>query len=151
MSHLYWHRGPGDSPNIQNALNSAAPGDIVQVAPGTYIENILWPPVNGIHLVGSGPAVTIIDGSRAASVIRFEAANVVTNSTLIEGFTITNGFAQPPWPDSQGGGIFLFYADPILRDLWILENEADDFGGGVYCIEHQIEVWSCFLRKCGLI
>jgi len=123
---------PGDYANIQPALNTAAPGDTVRVDPGTYHENIIWPGIDGIRLIGAGPAETIIDGNRAASVIRFETAQVISGATVVEGFTIRNGFAQPPWPESQGGGIYLFYADPLLRNLWIVENEADDFGGGIY-------------------
>jgi hypothetical protein len=123
---------PAQIPTIQEALDRAAAGDTVLVAPGTYVENILWPPVDGIHLLGSGAEVTTIDGDRVASVIRFETANTITSATLIQGFTITNGFARPPWPYSQGGGIYLFYADPTLRELWLVENEADDFGGGIY-------------------
>lgn len=124
---------PDDAPTIQSALDAAASGDLVQVAAGSYFENIIWPPVNGIQLVGAGPEFTTIDGMRVASVIRFEDPDVVDAATLVRGFTITNGMALPPWPESMGGGIYLFRAHPVLEDLRIVANEADDFGGGVYC------------------
>ncbi|KPJ53368.1 hypothetical protein AMJ39_05030 [candidate division TA06 bacterium DG_24] len=123
---------PGDQPTIQAGLDVAVFGDTVLVAPGRYIENIIWPDVDGIKLIGDGRESTIIDGNHVASVIRFETHDIITNATVVEGFTITNGNALPPWPESEGGGIFLFYADPILRNLAIRENFADDFGGGVY-------------------
>jgi hypothetical protein len=123
---------PGDQPTIQAGLNAAGPGDSVVVAAGIYVENIIWPEVNGIKLIGQGRESTIIDGNDAASVIRFEAAQIIDNSTILEGFTIQGGNALPPWPESEGGGVFLYYADPILRDLTIQDNVADDFGGGVY-------------------
>jgi len=123
---------PGDQPTIQAGLNSAAYGDTVLVAPGTYFENIIWPDVNGIKLFGSGMDSTVINGNNTASVIRFDTANIIDTFTVVRGFTVTNGFAQPPWPESQGGGFCLFYASPILEYLNISGNTADDFGGGIY-------------------
>lgn len=123
---------PGDYSTIQAGLSSAAYGDTVLVAPGTYIENIVWPDVNGIKLIGAGSDSTIIDGNNQASVIRFDTANIIDTMTLVRGFTITNGNALPPWPASQGGGFCLFYASPILEYLTIIGNTADDFGGGIY-------------------
>jgi hypothetical protein len=127
---------PGDQPTIQDGLNAASFGDTVMVAPGTYFENIIWPEVDGIKLIGAGRENTIIDGNNQASVIRIDALNIIGNATLIKGFTITNGNALPPWPESQGGGIYIYDSDPILEDLTIIGNTADDFGGGLY-------VWLC--------
>jgi hypothetical protein len=123
---------PGDQPTIQGALNSASYGDTVMVAAGTYHENIIWPEVNGIKLLGEDRDNTIIDGSNVASVLRFESIDIITNATVVDGFTITNGNALPPWPASEGGGIFVYSSDPILRNLNIIGNTADDFGGGMY-------------------
>jgi len=123
---------PGDYNTIQAALNAASYGDRVQVAAGTYVENIHWPAVDGIKLLGAGQEVSIIDGNNTASVIRFTAANVITNATVVRDFTITNGNALPPWPESEGGGIHLYYASPTLEYLTIRDNTADDFGGGIY-------------------
>ncbi|KPJ53367.1 hypothetical protein AMJ39_05025 [candidate division TA06 bacterium DG_24] len=124
---------PGDQPTIQAGLDAAAFGDTVLVAPGRYVENIIWPDVDGIKLIGDGRRTTVIDGNNVASVIRFKSGSIITNSTVVEGFTITNGNAQPPWPLSLGGGICIFASAPILRDLTVTENFADDFGGGIYC------------------
>jgi len=123
---------PGDQESINEGLYAASYGDTVLVAAGTYFENIVWPQVDGISLIGHGSGSTIIDGSNVASVIRFETNDIITNATVVDGFTITHGNALPPWPASQGGGVFLFYADPVLTNLVITGNTADDFGGGVY-------------------
>jgi hypothetical protein len=123
---------PGYASSIQEGLNIASYGDTVQVAAGIYYENIIWPTQNGIKLFGAGMDSTIIDGNNQASVMRFDDANIIDTSTVVRGFTLTNGNALPPWPESQGGGICLFYASPILEYLNITGNTADDFGGGIY-------------------
>jgi hypothetical protein len=46
--------------SIQHALNKAIYGDTIQVGKGTYYENIVWPAVRKIKLIGSGEGVTII-------------------------------------------------------------------------------------------
>jgi len=79
---------PGDQPSIQAGLNAAVEGDTVLVATGTHYENIVWPAVNGIKLIGSGEDDCIIDGNQQASVIRFEEdlGGVIDTTTLISGF-----------------------------------------------------------------
>ena len=106
---------PDEETTIQAGLDAAAPGDEVRVTAGTYIENIVWPAVNGIRLIGAGAGATVIDGNHTGSVIRFETPDVIDGSTLVQGFTLTNGYAPPAYPpDSFGGGVYLFYADPVL-------------------------------------
>ena len=54
---------PDDQPAIQTALDVASAGDTVWVRDGTYLENIVWPAVDGITLQSeSGPNNCIIDG-----------------------------------------------------------------------------------------
>ena len=119
---------PGDQPTIQAGLNSAVEDDTVLVAAGTYYENIIWPAVNGIKLIGSGQEECIIDGNHQTSVIRFECESVVIDtSTMLAGFTITSGHAD-------GGGIHCRYASPTLTSITLSDNYGS-FGGGIYCLE----------------
>src|SRR5262245_39748080 len=95
-------RVPADQPTIQMAINAAANGDLVQVAPGTYIENINF--LGKAIRVESeqGPEVTTIDGNHAGPVVTF-----VTRETLqsvLSGFTIRNGMASFS-PVLDGGGV----------------------------------------------
>jgi hypothetical protein len=47
-----WYVHPDCAFNtIQAALDSCADNDIAQVAPRTYVENIVWPNTQGIHLI----------------------------------------------------------------------------------------------------
>lgn len=76
-------RVPSDYPTIQEAIDAAAPGDVIQVSGQTYYENII---VNkSVWLIGENPETTIIDGSKAGTVIYVYADNV-----KISGFTIRN-------------------------------------------------------------
>ncbi|KPA09714.1 hypothetical protein MHK_010085 [Candidatus Magnetomorum sp. HK-1] len=116
---------PGDYATIQEGLNAASEGDTVQVAPGRYIENISWPGVNGIKLIGGGDD-TIIDGDRSGSVISFKNA-VIQSETIVQGFKITNGSAY------EGGGIYCSNSSPNLSNVTITGNTANWDGGGIYC------------------
>src|SRR5262245_18070390 len=82
---------PVDFPTIQLAVNAASSGDVVLVAPGTYVENVnVTAFQNGVKIHSSGgAAVTTIDGSGAAlPCVRF--TNVGITSDLI-GFTLSGG------------------------------------------------------------
>lgn len=54
---------------IQEAVNAAAPGDIIHVAAGVYTENVTIPVCkNGLHIRGAGGRATrVISAGRAAS------------------------------------------------------------------------------------
>jgi hypothetical protein len=148
---------PADYPSIQAALDASTFGDLVLVAPGTYNENLVMSyQHDGVALVSeSGPAFTTIDGRHLNRVL---GASDVGPQTRIEGFTLTNGRAEPFTPNNVGGGIRLDYAhltivnnvirdnfaeaagglyvnfsSPTLLDNVIRDNEALASGGGIYC------------------
>ena len=58
---------PGDSATIQGAIDGASNGDTVQVAAGTYTENINFNGKN-ISVIGAGQDLSIIDGGGSGSV-----------------------------------------------------------------------------------
>ncbi|MBL7032668.1 MAG: T9SS type A sorting domain-containing protein [Candidatus Delongbacteria bacterium] len=125
---------PDDLPTIQAGLNIATEGDTVLVASGTYYENIIWPAVNGIKLIGSGEEVCTIDGDQQGSVIRFEAYlnGIVDTTTLIQDFTIQNGYAQGFGGYGTGGGIFCQSASPRLEHMTLAGNLSRFMGGGTH-------------------
>ncbi len=73
--------------NIQDGINAAVSGDTVQVAAGTYYENIILK--SGVIVQGVGAAVTTINGGGSGSVV---TANNVDSAAKLDGFTITGGF-----------------------------------------------------------
>ena len=111
-------RVPADAATIQQAINAAAPGDTVLVAPGTYIENLTFLGKAIAVVSEAGPAVTIIDGNQAGSVVQFTSGE--TRAALLQGFTIQNGAAG----SNGGGGIFIRNSSPTIAENWILANGA---------------------------
>lgn len=108
--------------SIATAIDLASPGDVIYIAPGTYVENV----VIGIDLdlIGTGGAdVTIVDGNDAGSVV------VISNgvTAMIDGLTIRNGRTSV-----AGGGIRVVGA-LTLRNSTVTENEAigGADGGGI--------------------
>ena len=131
---------PSQYPTIQAAVNACSPGDTVQVAPGTYFENVLL--TEGVTLRGSGSELTIIDGRGQNDVVK---AYQISNVT-IEGFTVQNS--------QQGGGspgnigIFLnpvsstgtkIVRDCVARNCGNGIEIWNDFGGTAYIEHNQIQ------------
>jgi hypothetical protein len=125
---------PDDFSTIQEALDSAGTNDTVLVAPGIYCENIVWPPTQGIDLLSdSGSQYTIIDGDDLGRVITLDSTALVDTSTVIWGFTITNGRAIGGGMDAFGAGIFCNGSSPKVVNNVIGENVAYYSGGGMAC------------------
>jgi len=110
-------RVPQDYSTISAAIGAAVNGDTVLVAPGTYTENINF---NGKAITvrsEQGPNLTVIDGNGAGSVVTI--ANGEGASTRLIGFTIRNGAA------SDGGGIVIRDASPVISENILVSNRAD--------------------------
>jgi hypothetical protein len=123
-----------DFSSVQAAINAASAGDVVQVACGTYNENIQIK--NGVSVIGADPRCVILDGGAAGSVVTFvdirENIGLGIPPTEFSRFTIRNGRSI------QGGGIFLDNSTPILTRHLITGNQAVQdavggygFGGGI--------------------
>jgi len=105
---------PGPSA-IQNAINSASPGDTVFVHNGTYYEHVL---VNkSISLVGENEATTIIDGNKTGTVVEIRGANGVS----IQGFTIGNS-SQTTTNRTEGNGILISSFGNSIVNNRIIDN-----------------------------
>ena len=121
---------PADQPTIQQAISAASNGDTILVAPGTYNENINF--LGKAITVAStgGPSVTTIDGGGTESVVTFSSGEA--NSSVLEGFTITNGNASVN-NLYTGGGVAIFYASPTIKNNVVTNNAACSGGGiGLY-------------------
>jgi hypothetical protein len=119
---------PADQPTIQAAINAANNGDTVLVSDGTYKENINF--IGKAITVTSvnGPKVTTIDGGAVNSVVTFNMNEPSTS--VLNGFTITNGFPNFQTPNfGDGGGIFIGGSSPTITNNIINNNKACEGAG----------------------
>jgi len=72
-----------------------------------------------------GPETTIIDANKGSSCFIF---NEISDTIVVSGFTLKNGLAP------MGGGIYINNSSPTISDCQIIDNEATQYGGGIYVI-----------------
>jgi len=134
--------GSGQYPSLRAAIDAAADGDVIQVAQGTYGENITINRPRNVRILGGWSAdfatrsvdgsQTIIDGRGSGSVFDLGAANGVVLSLAMEGLTIRNGMAP------QGGGIRALASGAgsrinlTLSNVSVANNNSGNRGGGLY-------------------
>lgn len=122
---------PSQYPTIQEAIDAASYGDTVQVAAGTYYENV-WMK-DGVSLIGAGAEVTIIDGQGWTAVDCDDGKLSV--GTKLSGFTITN----------SGGEAILAYDSLLIENCIISNNPGTGivaYGSNVITNCTFIENWS---------
>lgn len=129
---------PGDHPTIQEAISASVDGDLVLVAPGTYVENIDFLGKDITVRSEQGAGVTVIDGGSPVdpdlgSVVLFN--NGEGPASILDGFTLINGSGSlvPPNSDPFGGGIFCGWGcSPLIINNMVERNCAMG-AGGIYC------------------
>ena len=123
---------PDNYSSIQQAIYASANGDTIIVRPGVYKENIRFWGKSVIVKSEMEPEVTIIDGNRGGnSVVTF--ADGETHDTVLDGFTITNGWSVSRSQERYGGGISCKQSSPTISNNIIRGNRSEAYGGGIYC------------------
>ncbi len=143
-------RVPEEFANIGDALDQAGYCDSVLVGPGVYQESLVLPV--GVHLVGCGPELTILEGDGESAVLDIggrEGASPDSSATYLAGFTIRGGGdsglvirRSAPFVEDciirdnsspgRGGGVKLWMAQPTFVDCMIESNFAYESGGGLW-------------------
>jgi len=124
-----YYVNPGQS--IQTAIDSASYLDTVQVAAGTYAENITLK--NGVALVGAGAASTIIDPNGGTVV----TAIGCDPNTRLTGFTITGAAGS-----TYGGGMNNVYSHVITTNCAFIANWAT-YGGAMRNLRSDPNLLNC--------
>jgi hypothetical protein len=117
--------------NIQDAVDAAVAGDEIVVTNGIYATGgramdgvtnrvLIDKPVT-VRSV-NGPLFTAIDGGHAVRCV------YLANSTILSGFTLTNGNALGPYP-SAGGGALCESPTAVISNCVVTSNRADSAGG----------------------
>lgn len=135
-------RVPQDSNTIQEAIEQAADGDTVLVAPGIYqgpgnVEIDFQE--KAITLASkSGPEVTIIDCNGASGGVRFSGGRDVVYRLV--GFTIRNADMGIYCNDK---------ASPLIEDC-IVEHSTGVYPQGVFCFGYLTSpvLRNCIIRDC---
>lgn len=119
---------------IQYGINISSDTDTVLVQPGTYYENINF---NGKLITVSSLFLTTqdtnyiystgIDGFYNGSVVTFNSGE--DSTAELSGFTLAHGDAI------DGGGIYCESSSPSIENLKLFLNNAYD-GGGISCYDH---------------
>jgi len=146
-------------PTIQAGIDAASLGDTVQVAAGTYYENITMK--SGVVIQGAGQGISIIDGGGSAHVVY---ANSVDSAAKLDGFTITNGrsfsgggmynynssptitnctFSGNMTSSSNGGGMYNNNSSPTVTNCTFSGNTATRYGGGMYNYNSSPTITNC--------
>ena len=140
---------PEDS--FHDLISSAAYGDTVMVAPGTYYRTLMY---SGIHLMSEkGPSETIFANSEYWCI----KADGVDSLAVIEGFTLDGGRAAEGVINCENSQLTI--RNCVIRSAWSgvrsmfsdirVENcKFSECQNGVYFYESQGSITSSEFTKC---
>jgi hypothetical protein len=172
--------GDGTAPQaatrtIQEAIDTALPGDTVRVLPGRYTENVFVR--KSSSLIGSGTDDTTIDSEGGPCAVTFTCPRYEEVDPKnpppperyhlsIEGFTITNSTTDAVGPvycsnaritlnnckiiansATFGACIFLDESSAIISGCELSGNSAAQGGGAIYSFASEVAINDCLISS----
>jgi predicted outer membrane repeat protein len=139
---------PSEYPTIQAAMSTATHGDEIVVADGTYSGPGFYDIEFGglrvtVRSESGDPDLCTLDLQLMGRAFTFD--NDETAESIVEGFTITNGWVI------DGGGIWVGDATPTIRNCTFLNCFADAFGGAAYVNGGIVSFEDCTFQSCSAL
>jgi hypothetical protein len=127
-----------DDFGLRDAINHAAPGDTVLIAPGYYNVTYSIDLSSGITVRSQdgSPSSVTISGGNSSRVFR---AISVTDVTLL-GLTIRNGYVGS---HTNGAGLYCVGSELLLDRVDFRGNGLARVGAGMYCSSSDVTLVSC--------
>jgi predicted outer membrane repeat protein len=142
-----WHV-PADAPTIQAGIDSAAYGDTVEVACGTYTYTNQGSSGGLMLYLKSGIVLRSETGQPDCATIDAEGQGKVIlceqDTCSIKGFTITGGLSMAPGLPGAGAGLKCSNSLLEVRDCVFSGNQSlFETGGGMYGSTSSVTVTGC--------
>jgi len=143
--------GTGTHPTIQAAVDAASAGTIIELTDGVFTgtgnrDVDFRGKAIRIRSQSGNPAACVIDceGSEAYEHRGFRFSSGEGIGSVLEGLTIRSGHIR------NGGGIYCYSSSPTLLRCVLFDNEATNYGGGIYCEnEASPTISSCTIAANG--
>jgi parallel beta-helix repeat protein len=140
---------PEDYATIQDAIDNASDGDIIEVGPGNYNGEGNW----DIDFLGlaitvrssDGPDDTTIDCSGSEGHRGFYFRRNEGPDSVLRGFTIKG--TTMPGSNDIGGGILCEVSSPSIVDC-VIEECAAENGGGIGVNRGSPAIIDCVIEDC---
>ncbi len=125
---------------IGRAVDLAADGDTIEIAPGVYYESLVIS--KRLTLQGQSIATSIIDGSSSGRVIEVDIPPGAGDALLLQDLTVRKGGI-----DEGGAGILVRAGDVALRRVLVSGNQAagEMAGGGLLCLDGTVDIFDTTL------
>jgi hypothetical protein len=135
---------------IQDAINAASAGDIIEIRPGTYTSTgnyNLDPSGKNITIRSIDPndpevtANTIIDPNGAGRGFHIHSGE--DTNCVISGLTIKNAYIY----GNEGAGIYCSESDPTIANCTLTNNYAEiGYGGAICCKDSNSLINNCVIN-----